>query len=66
MSGRTQEVKVELKNGKIKIECEGFIGKECDDIAEIENTLGTISHREATDAAYQSVHELPEFVKQGL
>lgn len=63
---RMQEVKVTLKNGKISIECDGFQGSECDSIAEIENTLGTIESREATDEAYVEINELPEFVRQGI
>ena len=61
-----QEVKIRLHKGKIQFECKGFQGSECDSIAAIEDSLGTILHREATDEAYQSVQDLPEFVKQGF
>lgn len=60
---RTQEIKVQLKDGKIKIECDGFYGQECDSIASIEQSLGTIISREATQEAYVHNQELPEFVK---
>lgn len=63
---RMQEVKIKLKDGKIYTECEGFVATECETVAEIENTLGTIDSREATSEAYIEVNELPEFVKQGI
>jgi hypothetical protein len=63
---RTQRVEIELCNGKIKTVCDGFVNQECDAIAEIENTLGTITSREETEAAYVKTNDLPEFVKQGF
>lgn len=63
---RIQEVRITLEHGKIKIECDGFQGKECDSISEIENSLGNIVNREATSEAFVEVQELPEFVKQGI
>ena len=63
---RLQEVKINLKNGKIKIDLDGFQGAECDSIKAVEDTLGTINTREVTDEAFIEVQELPEFVKQGI
>jgi len=57
-----KQVKVNIKpdsSGEFKIhyECEGFVGTECDGIAEIMAQLGTVQDTKPTDDAYQ--HEIP-------
>lgn len=57
-----QSVKVIIetdRNGDTttKFELEGFVGNECDSIAELEAQMGNVMSNKATDEAYQN--ELP-------
>lgn len=61
-----EEVKVRIskKDGKMTVECNGFIGEGCAAIEDIENTLGTVTKHQDKDERYQ--YELQVPATQGL
>ena len=66
MSGE-KTVKVFIKNdgsGKTKFELNGFVGNECDSIAQLEAQMGTVVKTEATAEA--ALYENPDHAHNEL
>lgn len=51
-------VEIDLKDGKVKIEAEGFVGEGCDCLNNLEMNLGTVTNREEKEERYQ--YEIPD------
>jgi hypothetical protein len=64
MSYQTVHVKIDKKTGKMLIECGGFVGTACDQIAELEAQLGTVTASEDKAERYQ--YRQPEYLPNQL
>ena len=61
-----QKVKavIDKKTGKMKVECEGFQGDQCDVIKQIEEHLGVITNTQDTEDRYNYVQ--PDYLPNQL
>jgi hypothetical protein len=64
MASEEVKVRISKKDGKMSIDCNGFIGEGCSAIEEIETTLGTQTKHQDKDERYQ--YELQVPITQGL
>ena len=58
---RQKVVKVKIKkdgSGTMNFDLDGFVGNECDSIKELEDQMGMIQEREATEDAH--LYEIPD------
>lgn len=60
----TVTVKISKRDGKMSVDCDGFIGEGCSVIEDIEMQLGTVQKHEDKDERYQ--YELKVPATQGL
>ena len=62
-----QKVKVKIKrdgSGEMDIKLEGFLGDNCTDLEELENSLGTVQERKPTEERH--LYENPDTVPNEL